>query len=365
MRKVEIALLFLLALVPAAAEKRLLCGGMLDNRPVFLIAEGRDVSLADLSGKELLRESNVIAADSEDGPYFAFLKKDSIVWLDEKLHRHDVGISKISPYLSMIQEATHLALIKQGILLIPEEIPYLLNLESEVRRPFSRAFLLTENRIEFDGMGAVRALGKWIVLGEGKSLLFIDKATLESVVTVPLQHSSVADIWQEGKEIRILLQNGDGYRVIPSTGTVSKVPKNKDDNALIRQHVRFWNDSADNVVELRFKDTGALSLISAWKKGRMEAEISVKLPGREPVVHSLSFSIKTLGKFRFNLRLVSGALVLDFHEKDIVVTKEAGEIHFLTIMDGESYAVAGGAVYSWDSSTGTLRRMKEEAKGDE
>jgi len=355
MRKVEIALLFLLALVPAAAEKRLLCGGMLDNRPVFLIAEGRGVSLADLSGKELLRESNVIAADSEDGPYFAFLKEDSIVWLDEKLHPHDVSISKISPYLSMIQEATHLALIKQGILLVPEEIPYLLNLESEVRRPFSGAFLLTEKRIEFDGIGAVWAVGKWIVLREGKSLRFIDKATMESVVTVPLQHSSVADIWPEGKEIQILLQNGAGYRVSPSTRTVRKVPKNKDDKALIRQHIRFWNDRTDSVVGLRLKDERALSLMSAWKEGKMKAEISVRAPGREAVVHGLSFSMKTLGKFRFNLRQVSGALVLDFHEKDIVVIKKAGEIHFLTIMDGKSYAVAGGVVYT-RSSTGKMAR---------
>ncbi len=365
MRKAEIALLFLLALVPAAAEKRLLCGGMLDNRPVFLIAEGRDVSLAGLDGKELLRESNVIAADIEDGPYFAFLKEDSIVWLDEKLHRHDVSISKITPYLSMIQEATHLALIKQGILLVPDEIPYLLNLESEVRRPFSGAFLLTEKRIEFDGMGAVWAVGKWIVLREGKSLRFIDKATMESVVTVPLRHSSVADIWLEGKEIQILLQNGGGYRVIPSTKTVNDIPKDKNDEVLIRQHIRFWNDSADNVVELRFKDVGALSLISAWKRGRMEAEISVKLPGRDPVVHSLSFSMKTLGKFRFNLHQVSGALVLDFHEKDIVVTKETAKIHFFTILDGQPYAVAGGGVYSWDSSTCTVRRVKGEKSGDE
>jgi len=365
MRKVEIALLFLLALVPAAAERRLLCGGMLKDRPAFLIADGRDVFLAGLSGKELLRESNVIAADIEDGSCVAFLKEDSIVWLDEKLHRHEVSISKISPYLSMIQEAAHLALIKQGILLVPEEIPYLLNLESEVRRPFSGAFLLTEKRIEFDGMGAVWAVGKWIVLRERNSLQFIDRATMESVVTVPLQHSGVADIWLEGKEIQILLQNGAGYRVVPLTKTVNVIPKDKNDEVLIRQHVRFWNDSADNVVELRFKGEGALSLISAWKRGRMEAEISVKIPGREPVIQSLSFSIKTLGEFRFNLRQVSGALVLDFHEKDFVVTKETAKIHFFTILEDQPYAVAGGVVYSWDSSTGTVRRVRGEKKGDE
>jgi len=224
---------------------------------------------------------------------------------------------------------------------------------------------LTEKRIEFDGMGAVWAVGKWIVLRERNSLQFIDRATMESVVTVPLQHSGVADIWLEGKEIQILLQNGAGYRVVPLTKTVNVIPKDKNDEVLIRQHVRFWNDSADNVVELRFKGEGALSLISAWKRGRMEAEISVKIPGREPVIQSLSFSIKTLGEFRFNLRQVSGALVLDFHEKDFVVTKETAKIHFFTILEDQPYAVAGGVVYSWDSSTGTVRRVRGEKKGDE
>ncbi|MCK5879706.1 MAG: hypothetical protein KAH24_07995 [Holophagae bacterium] len=361
MRKLGIAWLFLLTLVPATAEKSLLCGGILENRPVFLIAEGNDVFLKELDGKILFRENNVLAADMADRTGVVFLKENALVRLDETLHRHEEKISRLSPLLSLIQAPIHLALIQPGLLLIPAEVPILMSLNSGEKRPFPGAFQMAEGSFQFDGISAVWSLGKWIVCRKGEFLMVAAKDSLENRLTVSLQDSYVEDIWLEGKEIQILLQNGAGYRVDPLSKTSTSIPKKKRDGSLIRQHVRFWNDASDSIVELRLKDDGALSLLSAWKNGKMDAEISVRVPGSEPVIYGLSFSIKTLGKFQFSLRQVSGALILDFHEKDIVVTKENRTVRFVSIAANQPYVVAGGVVYSWDSSKVTAGRVK----GDE
>ena len=368
MRRLVIALLFLLTLVPAAAEKNLLCGGELANRPVFLVADGKDVFLKGLDGKVLFQERNVLAADIEDGIGVVFLKANVLVRLDETLHRHEEKISKLSPLLSLIQAPIHLALIEQGLLLIPEKVPILVNVHSGEKKPFPGAFQMTEGSFQFDGISAIWSLGEWIVYQEGESLIVAAKGSLEDILTVSLQDSNVADIWLEGKEIQILLQNGAGYHVDPLSKTSTSIPRKKNNESLIRQHVRLWNDTSDSIVELRLTDDGALSLMSAWKNGKMEAEISVRIPGSKPVVHGLSFSIKTLGKFEFSLHQDSGALVLDFHEKDIVITKENGTVHFISIASNQPYVVAGGVVYSWNlsSTDGALCRMKgKEVEGDE
>ncbi|NOY22212.1 MAG: hypothetical protein GXO70_01715 [Acidobacteria bacterium] len=364
MRKLVTALLFLLTLVPAAAEKNILCGGVMLNRPVFLVADGKDVSLEGLDGEILFRESNVLAVDIADSVGLVFLKADTLIRLDETFQRHEVKISKLSPLLSLIQEPVHLSLIEPGLLLIPAEVPILMNTHSGLKRPFPGAFRSTEGSLKFGGMNSLWSSGDWVVFQEGEVLVIAAKASLENRLTVPLQHSSVADIWLEGKAIQIRLQNRTGYSVDPLSKTSIGIPKNKNDKVLIRQHVRFWNDTSDSIVELRLKDDGPLSLMSAWKVGKMKAEISVIAPGKKPVRSDLSFSIKTLGKFRFTLRYDSGTLVLDFHEKDIIVTKEAGKVHFFTIPEGQPYAVAGGVVYSWDSLRGTAKRCRLSERQD-
>ncbi len=343
-------------LVPAEAEQDILCGGILENRPVFLISDGKDVFVAGVDGKELFREQNVLAADMEDGVGVVFLKENTLVRLDEALARHEQKTSGLSPLFSLIQKPVFLALMKGNLLLIPTETPMLMNSDSGKSCPYPGAFRLTAEGFQIDGLASVWPLGKWLVYRKGNALVIATKGDLKKRLATGLWGSAVADIWLEGKAIHISLQNGRGYEITPSTGTVKNIPKNKNDEVLIRRHFRFFGDTVDSVVALKLKDMGALSLIGAWKKGEIEAEVQVKAPGRGAIVHNFAFSMKTLGKFHFTLRRASGALILDFHEKDIVITKEAGKICFFTIPEGRPYAVAGGVVYFRDPVSGTLKR---------
>jgi len=358
MKKPAIVLLFLLTLIPAAAENRLLCGGELANQPVFLVASGNDVMLLDLKSNVLFRENDVLAADISDGSGVLFLHRGRILWLDEKLNPHRLELSSLLPFLTLIKRPLHLSLVKPGLLLVPESHPFILNFQTKKKCFFPGALEWNAGNVDFVGMSGVWIRGQWLICRNGTRLAVLDKSGMKEVMSFPLRHSGVADVWMEGKTVRIRLQNGAGYKVEPDTKTVTAVPRNRKDESLLRRRFRFPGDKEDSIVELRLEDEGALSLLSAWKKGRMKAFISIRLPGKPATEHSLSFSIKTLGKFSFSLRSDSGALVLDFYEKDIVVTKEAGKIHFFTIPEQQPYAVAGAAVYFWDSLSGTAKSCR-------
>ncbi len=350
MKKPVIVLLFLLSLFPAAAEKRLLCGGNLANQPVFLVASGNDVMLLDLKGNVLFRENDVLAADILEGRNAAFLYRDRIVWLDENLQRHELKISELLPFLALIKQPVHLSLMSDGLLLVPEACPVVLNLQTKKTWLFPGALEWRMGKIAFDGMKNMWTQGNWLICKNGAHLVVIDKVGMGEVMSYPLRYSDVADVWIENKTVHILFQNGTGVKIEPATKRVTAVPKNRKDESLLRRRFRFPGDKEDSIVELRLEDAGALSLLSAWKKGRMKAVISIHLPEKPATEYSLSFSIKTLGKFSFSLRRDSGALVLDFHEKDIIVTKKADKIHFITIPQGQPYAVAAGTAYTWLSS---------------
>ncbi|RLE17779.1 MAG: hypothetical protein DRJ14_05615 [Acidobacteria bacterium] len=364
MKKLVIVLLFLSTLVPAVAEKRLLSGAMLLKKPVFLFVDGKDAVLEDLNGRELYREKNILAADMADGAGVAFLKRDSLVWMGDDLQPHKIKITGLLPVLGLVEQPVRLSLIEPGLVLVPERHPFILNTESAAKWQFPGCLLWEEGEVVFSGLRGVWAEGNWMLCRDGNALVLVNRGCMEKQLTLSLQHSDVANVWMEGKTVHVLLQNGAGYKVEPDAKKITAVARNRKDEPLLRQRFRFSGDEKDSIVELRLEDEGAFSLLSAWKKGRMKAIVSIRLPGEESEGYSLSFSMKTLGKFTFSLRRESGALILDFHEKDVIVTKEKGKIQFITVNEGQPYAVAGGVVYSWDSLRGTAKRCRLSERQD-
>ncbi len=362
-----IVFLFLLTFsriaVGDSARQALLCGGEFGGQPVFLIARQGSVLLEDRTGKILFRERDVLGADISDGVAVAFLKQSSVVWLDGKMHRTEIKISALAPVLSLIVSPVHLSLLKNDLLLIPAENPVVLNLGSGNRRSFPEAIYFTGKSLVFEGIKNLWEGGDWLVFPGKSHGTLVEKTGMRELLSIPASKEMVADIWREGNAIRIRLRNGKGYRVFPISKKIVPLNKKMDlGEDVLRRHVRFGRADTDDIVAVRLKDTGPLSVLSAWKKGEMGADISIREPGGVSATYPFSFSIKTLNKFHFSLRRESGALILDFGEKDIVVTKQGGRFRFLTIRGHRPFAVAGGVVYGWnpDAKTNVFHRMTGE-----
>ena len=339
----------LLIVFPVKAENRLLDGFLNQGRPCFLVADGDTVTIRSVDGEIISSVGDVLLLDAEDDGYIMCLSADRLVWFDKRFRRHERPIKSLNRMLRLIETPRKFHMIENGLFIIPSQSPYLLNPEND--KSFSVPGInRLENRTVAFTAEDIMSAGHWIVVRDGRSLVVVDRAQMKEISRIEVGKRKMIGVTYRDNRLTFNLEKGVTYTLNPVSGdlTEKKVETEKD---TVHYQVLFKNDGLPHDVSVTLQDTGMFSMLDAWKEGRMTAEINVHIEENKSVTQKVNFSVRDIGRFKFVAFNVSGALVLRFLEKDVIISRIDGAIRFTSVLAGVNYAVAGGRIYVMKQKT--------------
>lgn len=352
MRTLVISILLISGFRLNAESGRLLGAIEIDASPVFLVSAENTVTLERRNGSALREIPDCLLIDVMEGDRWLSVERTEdrcMLRIRKGLEiLESVEIPDANPLLGLIGTAGRIPLSHGDLVLIPGRVPELWNRKTDAGRVMRGLYRYSEHAVLMDGLSHMQEARNTLFIQAGDIVEAINRENLKSMGSVTTDER-LLDVVRQGRVTILRLTGGRRILWDPDRQEfeyMSRVDEDRD--ALVFD----WRPMGTSPLEVRvaLDDMGLFDALSAWKKGRLEAHLTVRSGEDERLNRKLVFSVRDVGNFEFQVLRLDGAVQLRFREKTEVLVFREGIPVVVTVDSEYDPVVYKGRVFVKDDT---------------
>ncbi len=348
----NITLILLLVLTQTISAKQHLVGGFYqNNKYYFFVTESNSLKITDKNLKPYKSFKNAILFDySHSGTIAVFLKNNCLV-LDSKLETVISLNIKLHPYWFQFKECKKLPLLNNNLLIVPNEKPFILDINTNKQDYLPSIFSLNHNSLVFHTFKDIKAIDNILAFTNDRYIYLFDTKN-EKIAYLFVGGNKCTKLTKGKQFVTAEIDNKYSYTIDIANNKIKATKKVKREKNSVTLYAKLGNSKAFYKIKIQSLNTSIFSALNAWEQGFGEGKITINQNENTIASYTFNFSIEQMDKLQFNVENHSTYIILKLPNKDLIITKN-NKITFTELINTKNYCVCNNQIF-------TLNRNKIE-----